>query len=46
MALLEVARNRLWSSRGHYPESPLYCDEDVAAYIQDPDWIGVVMIFM
>lgn len=27
---LEVTPNRRWGSRGHYPESPLHCDEDVA----------------
>lgn len=39
---LKVTPNRRWSSRGHYPESPLYCDEDVAGTYPGhwPDWGG------
>lgn len=46
---LRVAPNRVWSSRGHYPESPLYVTKTWSTCLQDPDWTGrgvVVVIFM
>lgn len=43
----KVTPNRLWSSRGHCPESPLYCDEDVAGIISRTlDGIGVVVMIL